>query len=104
MGTLLILVPAAILIGVLAGSIAIYLNDRERRGGKGRSLPLYVGGVLLAGALPSWLFIVAGAPVFCYVFPGEKCGWAAGGIALPALFGLGIATFIYFWKKHGITP
>jgi hypothetical protein len=104
MGLFIILFPALILVAVLAGSIAIYLNDRERRGGKARSLPLYVGGILLAGALPGWLFIVAGAPGFCYMFPGEECGWAAGGIGLPALFGLGIATFLYFWKRRGNAP
>lgn len=104
MGLLIILFPAFILVAVLAGSVAVYLNDRDRRGGKGRSIAFYIGGILLAGLVPSILFIASGGSAFCYLFPGEACAWAAGGLGLPAFLGLGIGTFIYFWRRHGNTP
>jgi uncharacterized membrane protein YeaQ/YmgE (transglycosylase-associated protein family) len=103
MGILLILFPAVILVGVLAGSIAIYLNDRNQRNGKGRSIAIYILGILLAG-VTAWFFAIAAAPAFCHLFPGEACSSVAGGIGFPALFGFCVATFIYFWGQRGKTP
>jgi hypothetical protein len=97
MGQLLILVGGIFFIGVLAGPIAAYLNDRERRNGKGRSIILYTTGVLLAGVLACVLFV----PVFFVVCSGEACAWVATIVALPGFFALGVATFVYFWVRRG---
>jgi hypothetical protein len=41
MGQFLVLIGGGLIIGVLVGSIAVYLNDRDRRNCKGRSITLY---------------------------------------------------------------
>jgi MFS family permease len=104
MGLLLMLVGGGLIMGVLVGSIAIYVNDRERRNGEGRSIILYATGTLITGVVAIFIFIYAVAPVFCFLFPGEECGWVSAIIGTPAFFALGAAIFIYFWLRRGKHP
>lgn len=103
MGQFLMLIGGGLIISALVGSIAIYMNDRDRRNGKGRSIVLYATGALLAGILASCFFIYAAAPAFLFMFAGEESRWIAAIIGTPAFFALGVATFIYFWVRRGNT-
>jgi len=100
MGQLLILVGGILFIGALTGSIAAYINDRERRNGKGRSIILYSTGTLLAGVLACVLIV----PVLFIACSSEACAWVITIIALPGVFALGVSTFVYFWVRHGSKP
>jgi MFS family permease len=100
MGTLLIAVGGIFFIGVLAASIAAYLNDRDRRNGKGCSLIIYAVGALLAGVLACALVV----PAFFVMCSGEACAWVGAIVVLPGLFALGVAIFVYFWLRHGKSP
>ena len=101
MGELLLVIPGALLIGTFAGSIAVYVNDRERRGGNGRSIIFFSTGALLAGVLACWFVAVPTVTVYCRVFPTEQCNWIGGVVGVSLFFSLAVATFVYFWAKHG---
>lgn len=104
MGQLLMLVGGGLIMSALVGSIAIYINDRDRRKGEGRSVVMYATGALITGVAAIFIFIYAIAPVFCFMFPGESCGWTSAIIGVPAFFALGAATFIFFWLRRGKHP
>lgn len=97
MGALFIVIGGIFFIGVLAVSLAAYLNDRDRRNGKGRSIIIYAAGALLAGVLVCALFV----PAFFVMCSGEACAWVGAIVALPGFFALGVATFVYFWLRRG---
>jgi uncharacterized membrane protein len=103
MGQFLMFIGGGLIINALVSSIAMYLNDRERRNGKGRSVVLFATGILFSGVLAICFFIYAAAPALCSMFPGEECGWVAAIIGVPGFFALGAATFVYFWVRRGNT-
>lgn len=104
MEILIIFFPVVILFGVIVGTIAIYLNDRNHRNDESRSIVLYATGILIMGVVAIFIFIYAVAPVFHFLFLSEQSNWIDGLIGVPAFFALGAATFIYFWLRHGKHP
>jgi hypothetical protein len=104
MGIFLVIVSSALVIGVIAISIAIYLNDRDRRKGKGRSIALYFTGTLLSGIVLGGLFIFVASPMLCIIFHGEACNWVAGIVGIPAFFAVGAGLFMHYWVTHAKAP
>jgi hypothetical protein len=104
MGQFLTLIGGVLIMSALVGSIAVYLKDRERRNGKGRSVVLFATGILFAGVLAICLFIYAAAPALCSIYPGVECGWYSGIIGVPGFFTLGTAIFVSFWLWRGRPP
>lgn len=104
MGNFLLIVGGGFLMAVVAIPIAVYLNDRERRNGKGRSLVLFSAGVVVAGMLSSLVFLYAIGPGLCSIIAGESCAWTVGIAGTPAFFAFGIGGFVYAWKQRGRAP
>lgn len=88
------------IIGTLVVAAAAYLNDRESRNGKGRSLALYLAGILAAGALCS----VVAVPVFFLLCSGKTCAWIATLVVFPGSIALGVGVFIRMWMRRGRAP
>lgn len=104
MGDFLLFIGGVAIIGAIAGSIAIYINDRERRNGKGRSVFLYAFGTLSVGILAGSLFLFLGSPGVCTVFPSETCNLVTTMLGVPIFFAVGIFLFVYFWLNYGKAP
>ena len=99
-GTVLFLVANSLPFVCAVFAAAVYINDREMRQGKGRSIALYCAGVLmsgLAGVLLAGFFVV---PAFCSYYHGEQCSFGAGVISLPLFFSVAVAMFVYLWKMR----
>jgi hypothetical protein len=110
MGLLLLAIGGGLFIASLAGSIAIYVNDRERRNGKGRSFVLFAVGALISGISGIFLFMYAiapalhlVAPILLFMFSPEERSWVGAIVGVPASFAFGVAAFDYFWVRRG-TP
>jgi hypothetical protein len=69
MGLLLLALGGGLFIASLAGSIAIYVNNRARRDGKRCSVGLFAVGALTAGISGVFLFMYAFAPALHMVAP-----------------------------------
>lgn len=104
MGNFLMLIGGGFVMAVIAIPIAVYLNDRDRRNGKGRSLALFTAGVMVAGILADAAFIYAIAPGLCSIIAGESCAWTAGIVGVPAFFAFGAGGFVYVWRQRGKAP
>lgn len=91
-------------MAVVAIPIAVYLNDRDRRNGRVRSLALFATGTLVAGTLTGLVFIYAIAPVLCAIVAGESCAWTAAIVGAPAFFAFGVGGFVYVWVRRGKAP
>lgn len=104
MGNFLSLIGGGFLIAVVAVPIAAYLNDRDRRNGKGRSLALFAAGVVGAGTLTGSVFLYAIAPGLCAIIAGESCAWTVGIVGAPAFFAFGVGGFVYVWMQRGKAP
>jgi len=109
MGTFLLLLGGGLFIAALAGSIAIYLNNRGGRNGKGRSVVLFAVGALTAGVSGIFLFMYALAPalhmlapILPFMFSSEERSWVGAIVGVPASFAFGVAGFNYFWIRRGL--
>jgi hypothetical protein len=85
----------------LVAAVAIFINDRQKYRGKGRSIILFSIGALLIGIIGGVIGMVVGNFAYCPFYEGEQCGFFLAVFIGPPSFSIATAFYLYYWVRLG---